>query len=181
MVCSAQQAKKLPGWSEGLASAHIFCYWQTPSLYAVLLPSFSSLHLLPQVNSLQSETHQPLPLFPFSQSLSFDPGCTHVLPSFIPSPSFEHPSIPRLLSCSSCSFYTNWLSTSSTATYWLSSRSLLPLRPSFSLPPLSPTLPPNALLWSHRSPYWWQHLATVRERVSRFLSFHCTVIVAVMP
>lgn len=145
MDCSAQQAKKLPGRSEWLASAHICCYWQKPSLYTVLLPPFSSLHLLSQVNLLQSETHQPLPLFPFSQSLSFDPGCTHILPSFIPSPSFEHPSIPHLLSCSSCSFYTNWLSTPSTATYtgFLPDHSYpsVPHFPFLLFPPLSLLMP----------------------------------------
>lgn len=40
--------------------------------------------------------------------------------SFIPSASVERPSTPHPLSSSSCSFYSNWLSTSQTAASWLS-------------------------------------------------------------
>ncbi len=162
-----------------LLSTETFSFSRSPSPFPLSISSPGSIRWSLKRISLY---HSFLSLNHFLLILA---ALTVSLLSFIPSLPLKHLSNPHLLQCSSSSFPTTWLCTPLTATYCCLSYQFLlffpPLRPSFSLPLLSPTLPPNALLWSHRSPYWWQHLAMVHERVSRFLSPHCTVIVAVMP
>lgn len=163
---SAWQNKldKLYCWSEVLPSTHICFYWQEASLWAVIFffPPFSSLHLLHRVNSLHTDT---LPLFPFSQSLFFS--------------TWVHSHAPFCLSLLFClqNIRAILIFPVRPAPFTLIDSGHLWLAHTGSLPGCSYFPLPNALLWSHRSPYWWQPLAMVHERVSRvprlLLHHHC--------
>ena len=176
----ARQTARL--WSEGALPACNFSLWLllTDTSFSFRPLSFPSLRLLPPGQSaavwnMSASPSLSLHLIAFLLIVA----ALRVFPSGF-HPLSNHISFP-VLPASFALIDSPHLQQPPTAVFFPDHSYFFSPPPSPPVFPSSSSLAANALPWSRRSPYWWQHLATVRERVSRFFGSHRTVIVALMP